>query len=709
MSNYNMTDEYSKDLKLSLAELFEELFEEIEQTATDSLSGYDKVSFVKVFHNKDNTGINDNLKKYLKFDIDAFSDYSDIEKYNTLRLKKIFINLGYIGVEKSIPNKKEVVKFKESSISSILAKPYYNNLNTRFDNKEKQNNAFYGDAIDYLIKQLKIGMGEVTSKRIEERFEKIEMEWKLNVYSLYNNFLLGNNTEYNFSINELNRIDKCIQNSLLDNLEPYSIPSCPANNGVFQSFYGILICHKILCHEADLFENKYSILDLEPDENYIEAFKELNHRCNKTIDSNNWEENLENLITNSKLTTVLPFDDAVEMLKTGLSDDRSELCKYVWDMITYFSPIPFFDERTLDSKIEKFKEVYIYLLLYQFDEHKRLFDGDNDLSDHIEETEDLNYIDNFSRDYDEDENDVKEENEDNSYNSNRIFPSISLVNIILIMQEVLFIDAEAEPINRKVISRYYRCGSKWNKSAKSIYGKTCDSVVVQSWLIRLGNRYAVNMGKRDLIKTKRKIDLMLYRLKQIVLLNRSPMYAEIASYFISSKLFDIGITNTQMDNHLRVLLQIINHIPQLSCISTIEFLEENKQALRRLTQLSLMKNNLTPYFDFWAKVALELPRYEYSSMCEDDLDEVISDYICKFGFGLRLALEDEVSHIDRGKKRKFNFKVKVKISEGFVERTFIFKCKFEPTYGRLSVIDYSEEMDFDSRCMLDEIGLGNIL
>lgn len=711
MSNYNMTDEYSKDLKLSLAELFEE----IEQTASDNLTGYDKISFEKIFHNSDNTGINDNLKKYLNFDIDAFSDYSEIEKYNTLRLKKLFINLGYVGVEKFTTDNKKGVKFTEPRISSILAKPYFNNLNTRFDNKEKQPNAFYGDSIDYLFKQIKIGMGEVTSKRIEERFEKIEMEWQLNVYNLYNNLVFGNNTKYNININELNRIEKCIQISILDKLEPYSIPNYPVENGVFQSFYGVLICHKIMCHEADLLENKYSVLDFHPNENYIEAFKKLHYRCGKITDSNNFEENFERLITNLYFPTVLPFDEAIEILKAGLSDDSSNLCKYVWDMITYFAPIPFSDKRTLDSKIKKFKEVYTYLFLYQFDEAQRLFDGNNDLSDHIEKLEDLTYIDNFSKedeaeedDDDEQDNEDEQDDEDDC-NSNQNLPPISLVDIILIMQEVLFIDAEAEQTDRKVVSRYYRCGSKWNKSAKSIYGKTCDPVVVQSWLIRLGNRYAVNMGVRDPIITKRKIDLMLYRLKQIVLLNRSPIYAEVASYFISSKLFDIGTTDTQMDNHLRVLLQIVKYIPRLNCINTIEFLEENKQALRRLTQLSLMQNDLTSYFDFWAKVALELPRHKHNPICQENLDEVINDYICKFKFGLRLALEDMESHIDRSKKGKFNFKVQVKVSEGFVERTFIFECKFEPICGKLSVIDYSEEMDFESRCMLDEIGFGNIL
>lgn len=256
MCIFDMGSKFSDEYKLTIAALCKELEKEDEKRQGNDITGkvLSEEDYRKKLKNPQKSGIVDKLLSHIDFDIEAIAEKSPQEKFAELRVLKLLYR-----VEKDSSSN---IRFTD-----ILQKPRLDNIPTEFSNKSKYGAVF----------------SEIMSKVENEVPDAQERATKIGKINAYWEFLTDRIMEYVMSdkalshpkeaMNELERIEKVLNEKVLARIRNAHLKVTSYNDGVMETFYNILYCHRELCNEIDRININYKVVFEEaPSKEYCDKF-----------------------------------------------------------------------------------------------------------------------------------------------------------------------------------------------------------------------------------------------------------------------------------------------------------------------------------------------------------------------------------------------------------------------------------------------------
>jgi len=258
MCIFDMGNKFSSEYKLTIAALCDELEkEDVERQNNEGNLNHEEYSeddYRKKLKNIRKSGIVDKLLSHIDFDIEAIAEKSPQEKFAELKVLKLLYR-----VEKDSSNN---IRFTD-----ILQKPRLDNIPTEFSNKSR-----YGAIFSEIISKVE---NEVPDA--QERAAKIE---KINAYW---EFLTDKIMEYVMSdkalshpdkaMAELDRMEKVLNDKVLARIHNSHLKVTSYDDGVMETFYNILCCHRVLCNEKDRINiNNQVVYEEAPSKQYCNKF-----------------------------------------------------------------------------------------------------------------------------------------------------------------------------------------------------------------------------------------------------------------------------------------------------------------------------------------------------------------------------------------------------------------------------------------------------
>lgn len=267
--DFDIDSTYNEDVILKIDSLISELQQEFAEQM--SVEEYDKMlsddAMRKKFKSSDKSGIIDKLKENLGFDVETISETSKKEKFDMYRLLKRLYNIEKVGKNKKYP----VLQERKIKIIDILAKPRLANIETSSGISGE-----YGEIFEELYSDIKSQIAvDIAELRVTELYH-MALEWEkliLNIMQFtYMDYALNNP-----------KIALKILNGFKDYLEkllekkPFSDESfrkLPYKEGIMNTFFNILCCHRIKCVFVNFFNVDYGIVEKPQSEQYAERLKE---------------------------------------------------------------------------------------------------------------------------------------------------------------------------------------------------------------------------------------------------------------------------------------------------------------------------------------------------------------------------------------------------------------------------------------------------
>lgn len=311
---YDMKDNYSSELKLSKNELIKEI-------AEDKL--YMTSTFKKVFHiNKSSSSIQDELLRKLNIDLNYYmgkgsrvDENSRKQRYDCFRFLKLIYMIEKQGepIQKNsfyVPDRSN--EKKRIPILDIISVPHLDNISFGFSVDDYKISSAYNSIIDKLSDELANALHyteEVKNEKIRQ-IEEMDSSWLyLTSFLCFNSEDVKNNEAY--SEYRLSRISEYVEKQLLGKIDIEKASRFEYDCGIFQIMFNYLICHRMLCKQAEIIANNYDIIN-EPraTKEYADIFME------------------------SKGKT-LNVEDTIARLKSSLIVSGSDDCSELWNLITY--------------------------------------------------------------------------------------------------------------------------------------------------------------------------------------------------------------------------------------------------------------------------------------------------------------------------------------------------------------------------------------
>lgn len=416
MSKYDIGMKYNSIYKLTFSELCEEIMDECDETNANDVPDEDSIRHK--FKNHDKSGIIDKLNSHLSFDIEKIMEMSPKEKFEGLKLLKM---LYYIEKEE------DKVRFID-----ILSKPRLDNIPTETASKSK-----YGDVFSEIFNAVQ---SEISNAN--ERYKLIEY---INNYWEY---LIDELMEYVISdaalknpamaAYELDRINTYLNGKILQRMSNLKHDDCSYEEGVMNTFYNILCCHRMMCNDVDRININYRIcMSPPPESEYVNCFKKNEHYVIT-----------EELI--SCIKRILDFGNEAEV------DDGARLALY---LISYGKGVS-----TEERKYYNFALKHFNTAVNWMNKHTIVDNSDG----------------------------------------------VFFTEFVCIMQEIIHVQKNDE----RFCNDYY--GNKYTNKPLLVAIKkpqNADAVIIQAWVKKIQNRFAVNSGAYELITLKREVENAIYEIK----------------------------------------------------------------------------------------------------------------------------------------------------------------------------------------------------
>ena len=271
MGKYDLHSPLTDDCKLNFKDLIVELMDEY--PISDS---YD--TYYNKFKNHDKSGLIDKLNYFLDFDIEKIAENSTTAKFEMFKLLKLLFYIEKYGEPRKNKGFKDCQKIK-IPIIKILSQPRLSNINISYSCKSE-----YGDVFDKLFEDIKSVVDDA-EKRIQE-INNIDLSWECIIEKQYQHVIDNKALMYPAeSLEELQRIRIFLEDKILKKLDELSSQTKSESEGVFKTFFNIMLTHKKLCYEHDRIEINYSIdLSEKPDDKYVQLFLENeNYVINKEL------------------------------------------------------------------------------------------------------------------------------------------------------------------------------------------------------------------------------------------------------------------------------------------------------------------------------------------------------------------------------------------------------------------------------------------
>ncbi len=267
--NFDMDSKYNEYVILKIDSLISELQQEMGEHI--SVEEYDKMpsndAIRRRFKSSDKSGIIDRLKGNLGFDIEIIAKTSKKEKFDMFRLLKRLYNIEKVGKNKKYP----VLKERKIRIIDILAKPRLANIETSSGISGE-----YGEIFEELYSDIKSQVAvDIAESRVNE-LNHMALEWErliLNIMQLtYMDYALNNQERTLKILNGFKQyLDKLLKK------QPFSDKSfkkLPYKEGIMDTFFNILCCHRIKCVFGNFLNIDYNIVEKSQSEQYCERLKE---------------------------------------------------------------------------------------------------------------------------------------------------------------------------------------------------------------------------------------------------------------------------------------------------------------------------------------------------------------------------------------------------------------------------------------------------
>ncbi|MBU3100701.1 MULTISPECIES: hypothetical protein [Clostridium] len=308
MSKYNMGQCEEMNCKLTITELCNEIAEEnIEMDASFNDTLRDK------FSNHYKTGIIDKLESKLNFRINDFD-----EQYAKLKILKMFYYIEKNGV--SVHNKKSPIETR-TRIIDILNKPRLDNINTDFSLVSQ-----YGLIFGNMKAEVEKEVNECSVKSKKEKLESFNAYWEVILDKLFDYVFTDKALEKpEETMMELNRIENFLTERVLQKLPQASNMQLQHKERLNDTFYNMLLCHEMICNEADRLNINYQIhTEEDPSAEYVECFIKYENWTVKPELIPMIAELIDNGIENAAAEIVLMLIAG----KKGLDDDECKNIKF---------------------------------------------------------------------------------------------------------------------------------------------------------------------------------------------------------------------------------------------------------------------------------------------------------------------------------------------------------------------------------------------
>lgn len=263
--NFDMDSKYNEYVILKIDSLISELQQEIGEHM--SVEEYDKMPSNNAIRRKiksdDKSGIIDKLKENLGFDIETIAKTSKKEKFDMFKLVKRLYNIEKVGKDKKYP----VLQERKIKIIDILAKPRLANIETSSGISGE-----YGEIFEKLYSDIKSQVAvDIAESRVTE-LNHMALEWErliLNIMQLtYMDYALNNQEMVLQILNGFKQyLDKLLEK------QPFSDKSfkkLPYKEGIMNTFFNILCCHRIKCVFVNFFNIDYNIVEKSQSKQYSE-------------------------------------------------------------------------------------------------------------------------------------------------------------------------------------------------------------------------------------------------------------------------------------------------------------------------------------------------------------------------------------------------------------------------------------------------------
>lgn len=415
MGKYDIGVEYSREFKLSIADLCKELMDEFEAKNPEEIA-FGEETLRDKFKNHDKSGLIDKLDSCIGFKIEAFFETDPNNKFAALKILKL---LYYI--EKSGDSKIRV--------TDILAKPRLENIPNHFSVK-----SVYGSMFSGLFESIKKEVKDADTREI--RIEKLNTYWEYITDKIVDYVITDSAFENpQKAEDELDRISRFLAEKVLFKFKDAHFSVTSYREGAMETFYNILCCHKMLCNEVDRININYQVcLSSPPSSEYVKLF----HRY-------------ENYTVSNQLV--------VCMEKALNSNEKEPEVELVLALISYGTI------EAEDVRHYKFALKYFHVISHWIEQHTGA---------------------NFTA-------------------------GIFLGVFVSIMQELISVKKNDERFRND----YY--GNRYTRKpllAAVKRPENADAVIIQAWVKKVQNRFAVNMGAYTHIKKKRLIENTIYEIKQ---------------------------------------------------------------------------------------------------------------------------------------------------------------------------------------------------
>lgn len=232
--------------------------------------GKDKVAELEVsevmnkFTNSRKSGIIDHLAE-----IGIYEEDFDLEQW--CKFLKLYFYYEKIGKNKSdLGDGKEKTKF-----TKIIAKPALENVPSIYSDS-----TLYGEAFDEFKKAIAKEIGEEKAATRERKLKHMDAEWEADMAKImlyaYREDLVEHKEMSEFDLKNINRYMK---EQILDKLEQPIPDVLKPKEGIFETFYNILIMHELICDRCERIDSydKLVIPENLTDE-YTKLFNEMDRQ-----------------------------------------------------------------------------------------------------------------------------------------------------------------------------------------------------------------------------------------------------------------------------------------------------------------------------------------------------------------------------------------------------------------------------------------------
>lgn len=328
---FDIKETYSADCDVSVVALCHELMNEYENST--GLVPPGEETYRDKFKNHDESGLLDKLKKNINFDMESIAGESKSELFDMLKILKQLYYIEKSGEPKYKQGYADDIRIQ---ITDILAKPRLANIQTEFSDT-----SVYGDVFESLFNTIKSVVDDSDERCL--RLEKINAYWEYITEKIFDYVITDRAlAEPNNAIKKLDRINRFLQEKVLDKLQGFDATQKSQPEGVMKTFFNILACHRLLCNEVDRIHINYQIcLSDAPCQEYVDYFKKY-EGCEAK-----WE--ILPFITQRLMGKNENTDAGIALyfISYGLDIDDSDITHYKYAVK---------NARTVASWIEKYKQ-----------------------------------------------------------------------------------------------------------------------------------------------------------------------------------------------------------------------------------------------------------------------------------------------------------------------------------------------------------------